>query len=143
MLFSEAAGRGVVSLATAETIATIAGFAVAPSPARVAGLRLKMRGPGTAIAWDRVQSFGPDAVTVRSADRIQSGEDVSEALADKRLDPLGKRLLTETGQVLGTLDDIDFDETTGRVDRLIAGGQEYPGESLLGAGTYAVVIAAP
>ena len=44
---------------------------------------------------------------------------------------------------MGTLDDIDFDETTGHIQRLIMAGQDIPGERLLGAGTYAIVIAIP
>ncbi|MFI7360272.1 PRC-barrel domain-containing protein [Streptomyces avidinii] len=142
MLFSQAKGRNVVAVSTAETLATVTGLAIASAPARVAALRVKTRGPGTQVTWSNVHSFGPDAVTVRTPDKIQGDQDTT-APADKYHDPIGKRVLTETGQDLGTLDDMDFDETTGHIQRLIMAGQEIPGERLLGAGTYAIIIAAP
>ena len=142
MLFSQAKGRNVVALTTAETLATVAGFAIAPAPARITALRVKSRGPGTQVTWNNVHSFGPDAVTVRTPDTIRGCQDTT-APTDKHHDPIGKRVLTETGQDIGALDDIDFDESTGHIQRLIMAGQDIPGERLLGAGTYAIVIAAP
>lgn len=141
-LFSQTKGRGVVGLATAETLATVTGLAITPSPARIAALRLKTKVPGTLLTWNHVQAFGPDAITVRSADDIQSEIDAKPP-ADKRHDPLGKRVLTETGHDLGTLQDIEFDETTGHIRRLITTGQDVPGDRLLGAGGYAVTVTAP
>ncbi|MFG2489067.1 PRC-barrel domain-containing protein [Streptomyces virginiae] len=142
MLFSLAKGRAVIALATAETLATVTGLAIAPTPARIAALRLKVKGTGTLVKWTDVQAFGPDAVTVRSADKIRTDSDMSVP-ADKHHDPIGKRVLTDTGQDVGILGDVDFDETTGHIQRLIVGSQEIAGERLLGVGTYAVVIAAP
>ncbi|MFG2972428.1 PRC-barrel domain-containing protein [Streptomyces sp. NPDC048331] len=141
-LFSQTQGRGVVGLSTAETLATVTGLAVAASPARIAALRVKTKNPGTLITWNHVQALGPDAITVRSADDIQS-EDDTKTRADKQHDPLGKRVLTETGQDIGTLQDIEFDATTGHIQRLILAGQDIAGERLLGAGSYAVIVAAP
>ncbi|MFE3325830.1 PRC-barrel domain-containing protein [Streptomyces sp. NPDC059176] len=142
MLFSQAKGREIVAVTTAETMATVTGITIAAAPARIAALRVKTRGPGTQVTWSNVHSFGPDAVTVRTADKIQGDQDTT-APTGKHHDPIGKRVLTENGQELGSLDDIDFDEITGHVQRLIMAGQDIPGERLLGAGTYAVVIAAP
>ncbi|PCG86970.1 hypothetical protein CIB93_05355 [Streptomyces sp. WZ.A104] len=142
MLFSQAKGRNVVAVSTAETLATVTGLSIAPAPARIAALRVKTRGPGTQVTWNNVHSFGPDAVTVRTPDTVQGDQDTT-APADKHHDPIGKRVLTETGQDLGALGDIDFDETTGHIQRLITAGQDIPGERLLGAGTYAIVIAVP
>ncbi|SDM94358.1 PRC-barrel domain containing protein [Streptomyces wuyuanensis] len=142
MLFTQAKGRNVIALTTAESLATVTGIAIAPAPARIAAVRVKTRGPGTQVTWNDVHSFGPDAVTVRTPDTIQGDQDTT-APTDKHHDPIGKRLLTETGQNLGSLDDIDFDETTGHIKRLIMAGQDIPGERLLGAGTYAIAVAAP
>ncbi|WP_175411765.1 PRC-barrel domain-containing protein [Streptomyces sp. TRM64462] len=141
-LFSQAKGRSVVALATAETLATVTGLAIAASPARVAALRLKSTGHGTLVTWNHVQTFGPDAVTVRSAEDIQTEADAS-IRADKHLDPLGKRVLTEAGQDLGPVEDVEFDDTTGHIQRLILAGQEVHGDRLMGAGSYAVIVTAP
>ncbi|MCC9711910.1 MULTISPECIES: PRC-barrel domain-containing protein [unclassified Streptomyces] len=141
-LFSQAKGRDIVGLSTAETLATVTGLAITVSPARIAALRVKTKNPGTLVTWNHVQAFGPDAITVRSADDIQT-EDDTKTPADKKHDPLGKRVLTETGHDLGTLQDIEFDETTGHIQRLILAGQDVEGERLLGAGSYAVIVATP
>ncbi|MFG2868850.1 PRC-barrel domain-containing protein [Streptomyces zaomyceticus] len=141
-LFSQAKGRGIIGLSTAETLATVTGLAIAASPARIAALRVKTKASGTLVTWNHVQTFGPDAITVRSADDFQS-EDDTKTPAGKRHDPLGKRVLTETGQDLGTVQDIEFHAATGHIQRLILGDQDVDGERLLGAGSYAVIVAAP
>jgi sporulation protein YlmC with PRC-barrel domain len=148
MLFSEARGRRVVGIETAEKIATVTACTIAPSPPRVTALRLKGsgllagRGRGDVLMWDGVQSFGTDAVTVRSADRIRTGKAAPAEEADPRRDPIGKPVLTEAGEALGTVKDIDFDRTDGRIHRLVTTGGDIPGERLVGAGGYAVVVTA-
>ncbi|AYV26429.1 PRC-barrel domain-containing protein [Streptomyces avidinii] len=139
-LFSQTKGRGVIALSTAEALASVTGLALAPSPARIAALRVKTKRPGTLVTWNHVQAFGPDAITVRSADDIQT-EDDTKTPADKQHDPLGKRVLTETGHDLGTVQDIEFGATTGHIQRLILDSQDVDGERLLGAGSYAVIVA--
>ncbi|WP_405421593.1 PRC-barrel domain-containing protein [Streptomyces erythrochromogenes] len=94
------------------------------------------------MTWNHIQAFGPDAITVRSADDFQT-EDDTKTPTGKHHDPLGKRVLTETGQDLGAVQDIEFDATTGHIQRLILGGQDVDGERLLGAGSYGVIVAAP
>ncbi|MDX6760124.1 MULTISPECIES: PRC-barrel domain-containing protein [Streptomyces] len=141
-LFSQTKGRGVVGLSTAETLATVTGMAIAAAPARIAALRVKTKSPGTIVTWNHVQAFGPDVITVRSADDFQTEDDVKTP-AGKHHDPLGKRVLTETGQDLGTVQDIEFHATTGHIQRLVLSGQDVDGERLLGAGSYAVIVAAP
>ncbi|MFE9255294.1 PRC-barrel domain-containing protein [Streptomyces sp. NPDC006879] len=143
MLFSQTTGRPVIALVTAETLATVAGLTIAAAPARVASIRLKSHGAGTLLSWDRIQAFGPDAVTVRSAEKIQSEKDLADSLKGGLHDPIGKRILTEAGEDLGPLDDIEFDESTGQITRLITVSREIPGEQLLGSGSYAVVVSAP
>ncbi|AYV26462.1 PRC-barrel domain protein [Streptomyces sp. ADI95-16] len=143
MLSSQATGRPVISLVSAETLATVTGYVIAPAPARIAALTLKSHGSGNLVTWNHIHAFGPDAVTVRAPDKLQDGKEAPQPLAGHLNDPIGKRILTEAGQDLGTLEDIDFDETTGHIHRLITADREIPGEHLLGAGGYAVVIAAP
>ncbi|MCH0543439.1 PRC-barrel domain-containing protein [Streptomyces sp. MUM 203J] len=129
-----------MGLDTAETLATVTGLAVATSPARIAALRLTAKGPGTLVTWNQIQAVGPDAITVRKADDIRTEADVPTP-ADKHHDPLGRRALTETGRELGPVENIEFDEATGRIQRLTIAGREIEGERLLGAGSYAVVVA--
>ncbi len=142
MLFSQAHGRSVVSVSTAETLGTVAGCVIAPSPARLVAFRLKMRGRGGhVLTWDNIHSIGTDAITVRSADNIHAERDtdLSERV-DKSHDPIGKPILSESGESTGKVMDIDFDPETGRLQRLLTIDQEIDGERLLGSGSYAVIV---
>ncbi|GAU71146.1 hypothetical protein SSP35_28_00210 [Streptomyces sp. NBRC 110611] len=136
MMFAQAKGRKVVDATTAETVGTVTGCVLATEPARIAALRLKPQEDVRLLAWEDIRAFGPDAVIVSpAADRTAS------TTAADAPDPLGKQLLTASGQQLGPLLDIEFDTTDGHLRRLIGAGVEVSGDALLGAGTYAVVIA--
>ncbi|HKR51827.1 MAG TPA: PRC-barrel domain-containing protein [Pseudonocardiaceae bacterium] len=142
MLFSQARKRDVVNTATATRMARIDGFVVLPGPARVALLRLgKVSGAGTLLAWEDVQGFGPDAVTVATDAVIRPAHDVLEQRAeDNDLEILGKRVLTEQGTELGTITDVDFDPSTGAVTTLITKTETIAGDRLIGLGGYAAVV---
>ncbi len=144
MLFSQARKRDVVNTATATRVARVDGFVVLPGPARVALLRLgKVSGAGTLVAWDDVQGFGPDAVTVATDAVIRPARDAWEQRAeDGDWEILGKRVLTERGMELGAVTDVDFDPETGAVTTLITKTETITGERLIGLGGYAVVVSA-
>jgi uncharacterized protein YrrD len=144
MLFSQARKRNVVNTATATRVARVDGFIVFPGPARVALLRLgKVSGAGTLLAWDDVQGFGPDAVTIATEAAIRPARDGLEQRAeDNDLEILGKRVLTERGMELGAITDVDFDPESGAVMALITKTEAIVGDRLIGVGGYAVVVAA-
>ncbi|WP_149827303.1 PRC-barrel domain-containing protein [Streptomyces tailanensis] len=145
MLFTKAQGKAVMDLTTAETVGTVAACTVAPSPARIAGLRLKTRGRGHhTLDWSDVQSFGPDAVAVEEAGRLRDEKDIDPGNhAHAAHDPIRKAVLTETGLNKGTVIDIEFDEQSGRISHLLTDEEQIPGGELLGVGSYAVVVTAP
>ncbi|MGH3801653.1 MAG: PRC-barrel domain-containing protein [Pseudonocardiaceae bacterium] len=142
MLFSQARKRDVVNTATATRVARVDGFVVLPGPARVALLRLgKVSGAGTLLAWDDLQGFGPDAVTVATDAVIRPARDALEQRAeDNDLEILGKRVLTERGMELSTVTDVDFDPETGAVTMLITKTETIAGERLIGLGGHAAVV---
>jgi len=140
MLFSQTKGHKVVGLQNAETIATVRECAIAPSPPHVTAFRLKTRSHGNVLMWDNIQAFGPDALTVRSSDKLHTDKDAPRDQADPRPDPIGKQAITEAGETLGIVKDIDFDESDGRIRLLITKDREIPAERLLGVGGYAVVV---
>lgn len=144
MLFTEARKREVVSTASATKIGRVEGFVVAAAPARVAMLKLgKVDVEGNLVGWDDVLGFGPDAVTIADVTVIRPPRDEAEERAtSKDLDVLGARLLTERGNELGEIIDVDFDPETGAVTALITETEEVGGERLIGIGSYAVVVTA-
>ncbi|KUL35459.1 PRC-barrel domain-containing protein [Streptomyces regalis] len=144
MLFTKARGKAVMDLATAETVGTVAACTVAPSPARIAGLRLRTRGRGhRTLEWSDVQSFGPDAIAVEEASRIRDEKNIDPGNGAHPVhDPVGKAVLTETGLMKGIVTDVEFDERSGRIRHLLTDEEQIPGDELLGVGSYAAVVTA-
>ncbi len=144
MLFSEARRSDVVSTDTATRVARVDGFVVAAGPARVALLRLsKVTTEGSLLYWDDLQGFGPDAATIADVSVIRTPGDELEKRADsKELEILGKRVLTERGDELGAVTDVDFDTETGTVNTLLTRSETITGERLIGHGRYAVIVSA-
>lgn len=135
--FGEATGRQVVSTSTADTVGTVEGFIVDPASRRVVALRVKKAG---VLRWGDLTAFGADAVTVDSADRVgDAAEDVAR-LTGKAHDPLGKRVLTATGDEQGKVVDVSFAPETGELLALETSQGSIPGRRLLGIGSYAVVV---
>lgn len=142
MLFSQTRKHDVVDITTATRVARVDGFVVRPGPARVALLRLgKVSGAGTLLAWEDVQGFGPDAVTVADGAVLRPAREAWEQRAESNeLEIVGKRVLTERGTDRGTVTDVDFDPETGAIITLITTAGTLPGDRLIGLGGHAAVI---
>ncbi|MEU6823500.1 hypothetical protein ABZ921_22930 [Streptomyces atriruber] len=140
MLLSQAVGRPVVSSADAAQVGTVAGLVLAPEEALITAVRLDgVKGGADVVAWADVHAVGPDAVVIGAASVARFASTDSAGSQDL----LGKRLLTELGDAVGTLTDVAFDPESGRVDTLHSSrGARIPGHQLLGVGSYAVVVRA-
>lgn len=142
MLLSESIGRKVVSTTTADTVGAVGELLVDPRNRTVAGLQIKKSKTGDALLWSGISTFGTDAVTVDSADRIVeigTEESLSE-LDGKAHRVIGKRALSTAGVDLGTVDDVEFDPETGAVMSVIVDAVSIEGRTLTGIGSYAVVL---
>ncbi len=141
MRFSEADGRKVVSTTTATTIGRVAGFAVDPSTQQVVALQLKKTdGDADTVLWSALTAFGVDAVTVPGPEVFVVADGETAVLLDKHHSLKGKRVLTEGGDDLGKVEDLEFDAETGSVTLLITKTKEIAGKRLTGVGSYAVVV---
>ncbi len=136
-------GRPVMSTASATTIGRVAGLLVDPRTARVVALHLaKTSGSGDTLHWEDLQGFGPDAVTVADEQVVTSARERAAELTGKAAELLGKRVLDDRGDELGSLDDYDFDPDSGALLTLHIGGTDVEGSRLIGCGSYAVVVRA-
>lgn len=142
MRFSEAAGRKVVSTATAQTVGKVDGFVVDPKERAVVALSLKKTDDGDTVMWSDIVGFGSDAVTVKDADVIGEASRRVDTLSGKDHDLLGKRILSAVGDEIGKVTDVDFNPESGKLTTLIATAGEIGGERLIGVGSYAVVVQA-
>ena len=141
--FERATGRKVVSLATAQEVGDIAHLLVDTERRAVAALVIGKGKRAKLVDWAQVTGFGPDAVMVSDDAALRAPENDRERLAASgALELVGKRVLSETGNGLGAIDDVMFDPSTGTVEAIRIGNREIPADSLLGSGSYAAVLSA-
>lgn len=141
MRFSDSDGRKVVSTSSATTIGKVSGFAVDPSTRTVVALHLnKTDGNADAVLWSALKAFGPDAVTVTGPEAFTKAEGEIAELLDKHHKVEGRRVLTEGGDELGKVQDVEFDAESGQVTSLVLKDGDVAGARLLGVGSYAVVV---
>lgn len=91
-------------------------------------------GRKTLIPAGAVRSFAGDAITYD-----QSPSDIDPDLWHG--DPIGKRLLSDTGDELGTITEIGVDDDGTVVSVISNRNQTYTGEQLLAIGSYAAILA--
>lgn len=141
MRFSEAKNRKVISTAGAETVGRIKDLIVDPRTRQIAALALrKTPGDGDILPWNDMTAFGHDAITVQSPERIVKAEGDLAILSDKDHRVLGKRVLTDRGEEIGSVSDLEFDPESGALRALLIGKDEVSGERLHGIGSYAVIV---
>jgi uncharacterized protein YrrD len=142
--FGKAHGRKVVSRATAETLGDLRHMVVDPSRRHVAAVVVsKGKKHASLVDWEHVSGFGPDAVMVESEAALRPpADDQEQAAADGKLELVGKRALTETGNDKGPITDVEFDPDSGKIGSVLVGEERIPATDLLGVGSYAAVLSA-
>jgi len=141
--FRQALGRKVVSRATAHEMGAVSRLLVTVDCRQVAGVIMGKGKKAMVVDWSEVSGFGADAVMVTSEGALRAPDGAREqAAANGKLELLGNRMLTESGNELGTIDDFSFDPASGSVDILSVADRQIPAEAVLGSGSYAVVVAA-
>jgi uncharacterized protein YrrD len=138
--FSEAVGRQVVSTTTADTVGRVDDFVIDPASRSIIALRLKKSDNGDTLRWSDVTAFGPDAVTVSGAELVTDPDETIEALSGKSHRVLGKLVLSDRGDELGKIADVEFDSETGTITALVLSDGNIEGIRLVGVGSYAVVV---
>ena len=139
--FRAAHGRKVVSRASARDLGAVSHLLVDAGHRRIAAVVVGRGKHARLVEWAQLSSFGPDAVMVADEASLRPpADDRERAGTDGKLEMVGKRALTERGNALGTIHDVTFDVRTGDLEMLQIGDREFPSGSLLGSGSYAVVL---
>jgi sporulation protein YlmC with PRC-barrel domain len=142
--FAAAIGRRVVSRASAEELGDLAHVVVDVKRRQVTSLVLGKGRKALLVDWDHVSGFGADAVMVADESGLHEPRDDHErAAAQGKLELVGKRVLSDMGNGLGEASDVVFDPASGAVETLMVAEREVPAASILGAGSFAVVVKAP
>jgi len=136
-------GRPIVASDTAEQVGATEGVVVDPQSRRVVAVHVSGTKGGEFVGWDAVDAVGADAVMVSSVGARHAARGELETRAARGTSTmLGKRLLDDHGDELGTVDDVEFEADTGELRSLRVVDAEIDSARLLGVGSYAVVVRA-
>jgi sporulation protein YlmC with PRC-barrel domain len=140
--YSQVRGQRVLAQQDAQMVGSVRRLLLDPSSVAVSGAQLEgVEGDATILPWNAVMSIGPDALMVESADVLrQAGDELGERLESGIFDLEGKLVLNDRGDALGQLEDIEFDERSGRVQRLMVPGHSLPLERMIAVGPDALII---
>ena len=134
-------GRSVVARDTAETVGDVQGAVIDVPTRRVVALQVGKGRKARVADWASLSGVGPDAVVVRSEAALRDpAGDRETAFVRGGLTLLGARVLTDRGDEVGALDDVEFDEGSGLLVALVAGEHRFPATGLHAIGSYAVVV---
>lgn len=138
MKLSDLRNKPVVSLEGAETLGFLDDIYVDTKQHRVVGFKVRRGGLIThreAMLLADIESIGGDAVTVKDASKLNDPGRFT-GLADDRTgdDVIGSRVLTEGGEEIGKVADLEIDLATGQVTEYLLGmgiidrlrGREHP-----------------
>src|SRR6202162_3485103 len=118
--FTAAAKRTLVSRTSAEELGSLAHIVIDVKRCRVALLVIGTGRKARLVAWEQVSGFGPDAIMIADESALQvPRDDREQAAADGKLEPVGKRALSDTGNDLGAVTDVVFDPDTGVIESII------------------------
>jgi sporulation protein YlmC with PRC-barrel domain len=134
-------GQPVIARDSADRIGTLDGIIFDPQSRKVVAVQVGSKKSSRFIRWDDISAVGSDAIMVSSADSAGEAQGpLEERAAAGIASVLDKRVLDDRGDELGTISDVDFDETAGTIEDLRVGDQQVSGERLIGIGSYAVVV---
>ena len=135
---SDVVGMRVMSKATAEQAGRVERALVSTHERRIVGFQV---GKGLVVDWAALSGVGDDAVVVEAEGRVRRAQGDRELKALRgRYDLVGKRVLSDRGDEIGTVVDVEFDEATGRLEAVETSAGMVAGERVLGLGSYCLVV---
>lgn len=142
--FRRAASIPVMSKESAEKVGQIKHFVVDAPTRRIRSAQVEgSKKNSVMVSWTDIAAVGDDAVIVESDAVLRGAENEDEERAARgELVMLDKRVLDETGDELGVVDDVVFDPASGEIESINVGREIIEGDRLLGVGSYAVVVRA-
>jgi sporulation protein YlmC with PRC-barrel domain len=142
--YSQLRGQRVLARADAQLVGSVRRLLLDPASVSVSGAQLEgVVGDATILPWNAVVAIGPDAVMVESAEVLRPpGPELEARIGEGIFDLEGKQVLTDQGDSLGQLQDIEFEERSGRVTQLHVPGHSLALQRFVAVGPYAVIIPA-
>jgi sporulation protein YlmC with PRC-barrel domain len=118
MTFDELKDKAVISVQGARKVGSVDDVFVDPADWHIAALSIKSKsgGPGYLVSKEYIQGIGPDAVTVPTSDALQLMDraQLPAGLPSLRA-MLNSKVVTEDGELLGTISGVEIEANTRRV----------------------------
>lgn len=120
MKYSEIQGMPVVSVQGADELGHVDDLYLDLGQSRILALRVNLSGLFSghrALQWKDIQSIGQNAVTVASSSVLQQARDLpalENAVGWQSV--RGMKVMTEGGDEVGTVSDLDLDPATGHIE---------------------------
>lgn len=99
--------------------------------------------PRIVLDWSSIVGFGPDAVVADTESSLREPGADEELAAISGGGLLDRPLMTDAGDIVGTIADVEFDAATGRLTAFVVGDRVVPLTRLVAIGPFAVIIARP
>jgi sporulation protein YlmC with PRC-barrel domain len=150
MKASELTNRPIVSLNGGVKVGEVSDLTLDATRIQVSAVLLKGHDGSSVVPYPAVRHIGPDAVTIDNSRIVQAPANRGGS-PERRVSSLtGLPVLNERGIVIGSVDDLEFDEESGRVTALlihrggvmgIGGSHEgIAGSSIRGIGPQMVTV---
>lgn len=135
---SQVAGAKVMSRSSAERVGRVERLVLDIATRRVVAVQV---GRDRLVDWTAVTGMGDAAVVVDDEERVRPPADDRErrALAGD-LDIVRKRVLSDAGNELGTVADVELDESSGAIEAVVTTEGRIPAELLGALGSYCLVV---
>lgn len=135
---SEVAGTKVMSKASAQKMGKVERILVDVPPRRIVALQV---GRDELVAWTDVSGVGHDAVVVEDEDRVRTAADAREEQAiSGTFDWKNKLVLSDRGNELGKVVELEFDEVTGELEVVQTTEGSVAADRLHSLGSYCLVV---
>src|ERR1044071_5239011 len=119
MKASELVGRPIVSVGGGVKIGEVSDLTLDATKIQVSAVVLKGHDGISVVPFPSVRHVGPDAVTIDDT-RIVQAQAHDGGSSERRVSTLtGLSVLNEQGVVIGSVDDLEIDEESGRVTALL------------------------
>ncbi|KNZ68906.1 PRC-barrel domain-containing protein [Thermincola ferriacetica] len=147
----------IISIAEGIQIGTVKSLVVDPEQKEIAALVIDQKGwfrEQKIIPYSKVSNVGDDAITIDQSSNVEKSTNLPEILKllREKTDPIGLKVISETGKVLGHVDEYYIDEKSGQIvsleisgklmESLLKGKGLLPASQIITMGADAIVVKA-